>query len=92
MPALSKAQVDVLRKLVTDGNLRKQFATDPAKAIAQSGVQIPPAETARLTKIKAQDMNQLAANLGAKGGLKAQADSNGTHTLLYAVAVAVLME
>jgi phage terminase Nu1 subunit (DNA packaging protein) len=92
MPKLTKAQVDVLRKLVKDGNLRKQFASDPTKAIALSGVQIPPAESARLTKIKARDLDQLAANIAAKGGLKAQGDGNGTQSLVYATSLVMLIE
>ena len=86
--ALSPAQLDVLRKLVTDGDLRVQFARNPMSAVASTGVPLSPEETARIAGIPANALNTLVTATHLTGP---QAALGTTHTLLYAIIVALLL-
>jgi hypothetical protein len=88
MALLSAAQVTVLQKIAKDASFRQAFTANPQQAVKDAGIQLAPAEMQKLTKITPDAVGQLQAGLkSAKMG-----DADGTNTLLYAVAVAVLIE
>jgi hypothetical protein len=86
MPGLSDAQVTVLKKVVKDSNFRQAFVADPSKAITDSGVQLSPTEAQTLAKIPPESITQLTTGIK-----RANIAADGTHTLLYAVAIATLI-
>jgi hypothetical protein len=88
MALLSAAQVTVLQRIAKDASFRHAFTTNPQQAVKDAGIQMTPAEMQKLTKITPEAVSQL------QGGLKSakMGDADGTNTLLYAVAVAVLIE
>jgi hypothetical protein len=86
MALLSDGQINVLRKVVKDPAFRQAFTADPQKAIASAGIQLSPSEVQQLSKVTPQAINQVKAGIAS-----ANDDDDGTHTLLYAVAVAALI-
>jgi len=86
MPALSDAQVDVLRKVVKDTAFRQSFIANPEQAALSSGFPVSASEAKALGKITPQAVNQLTSGLKS-----ANIAADGTHTLLYAVAIATLI-
>jgi hypothetical protein len=88
MALLSAAQVNVLRKIVKDASFRQAFAANPQQAVKQAGIQLTPGEMQKMTKITPEAIGHLQAGIRSAD----TGDADGTHTLLYAVAVAALLE
>jgi hypothetical protein len=88
-PSLSDSQVAVLRKLVKDANFRKDFLANPIDAVAKSGVKMSASDLASIEKVTAAQLEAIEGMVATlPPGLKA---ADGTHTLAYAVAFAVVV-
>ena len=87
MPTLSDAQVGVLRKVVRDSAFRQAFTADPGASSKELGIQLSQDEMQSLKKVTPEAVNQLTTGIQS-----ANIAADGTHTLLYAVAIAVLIE
>ena len=88
MALLSAAQMTVIRKIVKDSSFRQAFTANPQQAVKEAGIQMAPGEMQKLSKITPEAVSQLQAGTkSAKMG-----DADGTHTLLYAVAAAAILE
>jgi hypothetical protein len=93
LPGLSQVMIDLLRKIVKDADFQLQFIADPVLAVTTAGIQITTAELDRVKQIIPY-LGQLTSGLsgltGAPVGLRGKATViETTHTLAYAVALAV---
>jgi hypothetical protein len=88
--ALSSSQVAVLRRVVKDANFRKEFLANPMEAVGNSGVKMSATELAAIEKINAAQLEAIQGVVATLSpGAKVSAD--GTHTLAYAIAFAVVV-
>jgi len=84
---LTDGQLKVLRNIVTNPNFRKEFASNPMGAINTAGVELTASELGRLEKLGPVQMEQLSH--GVTELMKA--NEGCTHTLVYAIIVALLL-
>jgi hypothetical protein len=84
--ALSTNQVAVLRKLVKDASFRTDFLKEPKAAVSKAGIALPSNELAVVSKVTAAQIEGLQTLVGP-GRLAA----DGTNTMLYALAFAVIV-
>ncbi|HKP46176.1 MAG TPA: hypothetical protein VJT50_06210 [Pyrinomonadaceae bacterium] len=84
---LTTGQLDVLRQLVVNPNFRRDFATNPLRAVSTSGMKVSAAEIARLEKLSPAHLEQFSHGVNE---LMKAADGC-THTLVYAIIVALLL-
>jgi len=85
--ALSKGQVTVLKRIVQEGNFRTEFFRNPKDAIAKAGVALPQNELAVISKITPRQVDAMQTLFTGPGRVAA----DGTHTLAYAIAFAVVV-
>ena len=84
---LTTGQLDVLRQLVVNPNFRRDFSSNPLRAVSTSGIKISAAEVAKLERLSPAHLEQFSH--GVTELMKA---SEGcTHTLVYAIIVALLL-
>jgi hypothetical protein len=91
---LSPGEMAVLRKIATDASFRLLFANDPLAAITGAGLKITTRDYERLQKLTAAQLEQVAqglAVLAGASGASGLSEADGTHTLVYAIIVALLL-
>jgi hypothetical protein len=89
---ISEGMRDVLRQLIKDQTFRAAFFEDRVSAITGACIHITSADLDRLSKLTSDDLDQFSQAIGALGGGAAGLKSEGgTHTLLYAVVIALLL-
>ena len=91
---LSPGEMAVLRKIATDASFRLLFASDPLAAITGAGLKITTRDYERLQKLTAAQLEQVAQGLAVLAGASGASglnEADGTHTLVYAIIVALLL-
>ena len=91
---LSPGEIDVLRKIASDADFRLLFATDPIAAITGAGLQLTTEDFNRLERLDAAQLEQVATAVNVLVGTSAAsglASADGTHTLLWAIVVALVL-
>lgn len=96
---LSPGILSVLRQIVTSADFRAKFAVDPVYAITSADITITGDDLAKLKSLTANQLEQIAQGISvltnstaaaaSAAGLVRKAD--GTHTLIWAIVVAVLL-
>jgi hypothetical protein len=84
----------VLRKLATDPDFRVAFANDPVLAVTSSSITLTTVDLTRLEKLSPQQLEMVATGIQALAGAATAGSglrSEGTHTLVYAIIVAILL-
>jgi hypothetical protein len=84
---LTDGQLKVLRNIVTNPNFRKEFASNPMGAVGTAGFDVTASELGRLEKLGPAQLEQLSH--GVTELMKA--NEGCTHTLVYAIIVALLL-
>ena len=82
---ISPAQIAVMKKVATDPNFRTTFFKDPAKAVAGANLKISSTELGPLARLNPTQYDNLQRFVRSN----ARTAAEGTHTLAYAVALAV---
>ena len=83
-----------MRRLATDADFRVAYTTDPVLAITTAGIPVTSDDLTRLEKLGAPQLEQIAIGMAALAGAataSAGLESEGTHTLLYAIIAAALI-
>lgn len=84
---VSPAQVDLLKRMISDPDFRVGFINDPITAVVNAKIKITADELASMEKINAEQFDAIG-KLVHSTILNA---ADGTHTLAYAVAFAVVV-
>jgi hypothetical protein len=84
---LTQGQLDVLRRIVVDPTFRTEFSSNPVRAVSTSGFKLTAAEVARLEKLSPVHLEQFSHGVSEL----MKASQGCTHTLLYAIIVALLL-
>ncbi len=85
----------VLRKITVDADFRLQFARDPIWAVTNAEIKLTTDDLTRLEKFTPDSLEQAATAIkvltGAANASGLAAQAEGTHTLVYAIVVALLL-
>jgi hypothetical protein len=84
---ITPGQLEVLRQIAVNPSFRKEFAANPMGAVSISGVKVTADEVAALEKLSPAHLEQFSHGVGE---LMKAADGC-THTLVYAIIVALLL-
>lgn len=84
---LTPGQLEVLRQIVVNPNFRREFSANSLRAASTSGIKISATELAKLERLTPAHMEQFSHGVGEL----MKASDGCTHTLLYAIIVAVLL-
>ena len=91
---LTQGELAVLRKIATDPDFRVAFASDPVLAVTSSNITLTTVDLTRLEKLSPQQLEMVAVGIQALAGAATAGSglqSEGTHTLVYAIIVALLL-
>ncbi len=83
---VSQGEVNVLKRLVGDPQFRLAFEKNPRAAIKSSGEKLTPAQVNNLSRANKLQVENFVKNVAGAAGT-----ADGTHTLLYAIVLVLLL-
>lgn len=83
--SVTPTQITILREMATNADFRSKFLSDPVNAVTEAGHKLSTAELGALTRVSASQYDNLFS------GISKIADGDGTHTLAYAIVLAVVV-